>query len=317
MPRRVVLLVFDGMKLLDVTGPAEVFSEANLMGADYELRFVSPDGQDVATSVGMRLPVDGAAADITAADTVMVSGGDALPTGVIPPALLDAARILSARTRRMSSICTGAFILAAGGLLEGRRATTHWRHAALLGRLYPSVQVDPDAIFVRDGTVYTSAGVSAGIDLALALVEEDHGAALTRRVAQSLVVYMQRAGGQSQFSASLAGPAPRTPVLRSLVDGIAADPAADHTLGALARQAAVSPRHLSRLFHDELGTTPAKYVEGIRFDAAKAILDAGHSVTDAAERSGFGSPETLRRAFVARLGVSPSRYQRRFRTTQA
>jgi transcriptional regulator GlxA family with amidase domain len=314
-PHRVGLLVFDGMKLLDVAGPAEVFAEANMMGATYELTYLSTDGQPVATSVGLHLQVDSPAEAGRDFDTVMVSGGEVFPRSAVPTELVAATRHLATQTTRMSSICTGAFVLGASGLLDGRSVTTHWKHAAALAGAYPRASVRPDAIFVKDGDVYTSAGVSAGIDLALAMVEEDHGPELTRDVARSLVVHMQRAGGQSQFSASLAGPAPRTPSLRQVVDHIKADPSAEHSVASLATRAHLSPRHLTRMFHEELSTTPARYLRDVRMDAARALLDAGHSVTHAAERSGFGTSETLRRAFVRALGVSPLRYQQRFRST--
>jgi len=175
--------------------------------------------------------------------------------------------------------------------------------------------VQPDSIHVRDGAVYTSAGVSAGIDLALALVEEDHGPDLARRVAQSLVVHMQRAGGQSQFSASLQGPAPRSSALREVTDLIASDPGRAYSVSLLADLAKMSVRHLNRLFHEELATTPSKFVETIRFDAAKASLASGYSVTESAQRAGFGNSEALRRVFVARIGIPPRTYQQRFATT--
>jgi len=221
---------------------------------------------------------------------------------------------LAKRARRTASICTGAFILAAAGLLDGRRATTHWQHVKTLASAYPAIEVEPDAIYVEDGPVLSSAGVTAGIDLALALVERDHGAGLARDVARSLVVFLQRPGGQSQFSPSLRAALPRTSPLRRLCDTVAASPAGDYSLTVLAEMANVSPRHLTRLFHDELKTTPARYVELIRFDTAKDLLDAGHSVTDTALRSGFGSTETLRRVFIQHLGVSPRSYQQRFRS---
>jgi len=312
---RVGILVFDGAKMLDVAGPAEVFAEANLSGASYRMSMLSADGRDVTTSIGMRIPVDAAAGEAGRFDTVLVSGGELFPATPVSDELRDAAVLLAANSSRIASICTGAFVLAAAGLLDGKRATTHWKHTRELARRHPSTMVDRDAIFVKDGTTYSSAGVTAGIDLALSLLEEDHGHALTRAVAQSLVVYMQRAGGQSQFSASLQGPGPRTPLLRLVVDLVKADPTAQYTVPALAERARVSTRHLTRLFHDELGTTPAKYIELIRFDLAKALLDAGHSVTLAAELSGFGTSEALRRAFIAHLKISPSRYQHRFTTT--
>jgi transcriptional regulator GlxA family with amidase domain len=314
-PHSVGVLVFDGMKLLDLSGPAEVLSEANRFGADYRLTIVSADGASVCSSIGMRVPADTDAQAAAAYDTLVVVGGDALPESPVDPALVAAAKALADRAGRIASVCTGAFVLGAGGLLDGRRATTHWQHTATLARRCPSTRVEADALFVKDGTTYTSAGVTAGIDLALSLVEEDHGPALAREVARSLVVYMQRAGGQSQFSASLQGPAPRTPVLRMVQEAVQGDPTADHGLAALAARVRVSPRHLTRMFRAELDTTPMKYVELIRFDMAKALLDAGHNATEAATLSGFPSYESLRRAFARHLGLSPIRYQHRFATT--
>ncbi|MEW2622996.1 GlxA family transcriptional regulator [Streptomyces sp. NPDC048106] len=316
-PRRhIVFVVFDGIKMLDVAGPAEVFAEANLFGAHYTLGYASPSGEAVVTSVGLRLPVDGAAADVAEADTVVVPGGDALVAQPVPAELTEAIRLLHPRARRLVSICTGSFALAGAGLLDGRRATTHWQHAPLLARAHPDVRVQPDALFVEDGDIVTSAGVSAGIDLALALVERDHGAGLARRVARNLVVFMQRPGGQSQFSAPLEVRPPRTPALRSVVDLVAAQPGLPHTADSLAARIGVSPRHLARMFTAELGTTPAKFVEQVRLDHAKALLDSGCGVAEAARAAGFGSSETMRRAFVARLGVSPSGYRARFATTR-
>lgn len=311
---RVGILVFDGVKLLDVAGPSEVFSEASRFGADYELLLCSPDGCAVTSSTGMRLPVDTAARGAGRLCTAMVAGGDVFPARPVAPELARAAADLAGQARRVASICTGAFVLAAAGLLDGRRATTHWQHAGTLARAYPSIDVEPDAIFVEDGTVFSSAGVSAGIDLALALVERDHGPALARDVARSLVVFLQRPGGQSQFSPSLRAPLPRTAPLRTVCDAVTADPAGEYSLVRLAGIAAVSPRHLTRLFRDELRTTPAKYVELVRLNTAKDLLDAGDPVTDTAYRSGFGSAESMRRTFIQHLGVSPRAYQQRFRT---
>ena len=315
MTTRVGILVFDGVKLLDVAGPAEAFAEANHLGCSYELVFLSPDGNDVASSVGLRVSVDAAADGAGSFHTVLVAGGDALPESRLPAGLVDAAGHLAGNSGRMSSICTGAFVLAAAGLLDGRRATTHWKHTRELARRYPRTQVEPDAIFVSDGRIHTSAGVTAGIELALALIEEDHGPDLAREVARSLVVYMQRSGGQSQFSAPLQGDPPRSSPLRPVLEAVRADPAAALSVPALARDANLSVRHLTRLFRKELQTTPAKYVELVRVDTAKALLDSGYSVTEAAERSGFGNSEALRRTFVARIGVPPSKYQQRFRST--
>jgi transcriptional regulator GlxA family with amidase domain len=309
---KIGFLVFDGMKMLDVAGPAEVFTEANLSGTNYRISMLSADGNDVRSSIGMRVPVDAAAADAGRFDTVLIAGGEVFPANPVDERLAEAAAGLFDRSSRTASVCTGAFVLGAAGLLDGKRATTHWRHTGELAKRHPTALVQPDSIFVKDHSTYSSAGVTAGIDLALALLEEDQGEALTRSVARSLVVYMQRAGGQSQFSANLEGPGPRTPLLRMVVDTVKADPAGDYSLTRLADIAKVSARHLTRLFREELDTTAAKYVEEIRFDAAKALLDAGYGVTETAQRAGFGTPESLRRAFLAHLSIPPSRYKGRF-----
>jgi transcriptional regulator GlxA family with amidase domain len=316
--RVVAVLVFDQVKLLDVAGPVEVFAEANRRGADYEVRVVSVDGQDVTSSAGVVLGVhdDVRTAASTPIDTALVAGADVLTTRPIGEEIVSAAAELAAVARRTCSICTGAFILAKAGLLDRRRATTHWSAAPLLARSYPSIQVESDSIFVQDGDVFTSAGVTAGIDLALALVERDLGPDLARTVAQSLVVFMQRPGGQSQFSPALEAPRATAPGLQALVNAIVANPAEDHSLEQLAQRMSVSPRHLRRMFHDELSTTPVRFVESVRVDAAKRLLITGTSVSAAAGQSGFSSAESLRRAFAARVGVSPRAYRDRFGTTE-
>jgi transcriptional regulator GlxA family with amidase domain len=315
-PHQVAILVYDGVKLLDVAGPADVFAEANRLGAKYQVVLISPTGQAVTSSIGIRMDVDGDTGAAPAPDTFLVAGGDVYPRTAIDRDLIEAARTLATRAGRVGSICTGAFVLGAAGLLDGKRATTHWKVAHELANRHPSARVEPDSIYVRDGTTYTSAGVSAGIDLALALVEEDHGPDLTRSAARHLVVYLQRSGGQSQFSVPLQGAPPRTPALRTVVDLVTADPSGDYSLAELARQLNVSPRHLTRLFHDELATTPTRYVELIRFDLAKALLDQGHTATQAAARAGFPSYESLRRVFARELAISPAAYQRRFSTAR-
>jgi transcriptional regulator GlxA family with amidase domain len=315
--RLVVIVVFDGVTLLDVAGAGEVFAEAIRFGADYRLEIVSVDGRDVTTSVGTRLGVTGDIASIASADTVLVAGSDDLPARAIDPALVEAVRSVSTRTRRMASICTGSFILAQAGLLSGRRATTHWHDTRLLGRAFRDVTVEPDAIFVRDGDVFTSAGISSGIDLALALVEMDCGTMLVRDVARWLVVYLKRAGGQSQFSVLVESEPPPLSPLRAVTDAIAADPGADYSVKRLAALASLSTRQLTRLFQSELGMTPARYVELVRIDFARNALESGRSVTEAAGMAGFGSIETLRRVFVNHLGISPKAYRDRFRTAYA
>ncbi|MEO3821133.1 helix-turn-helix domain-containing protein [Plantactinospora sp. B24E8] len=218
---------------------------------------------------------------------------------------------------RLAAVCTGAFVLARTGWLAGHPATTHWRHADRLRAEFPEIEVRPDEIHVRSGRFATSAGVTAGIDLALALVEEDHGPDLAREVARELVVFMQRPGGQSQFSVRQDLPPSRDLRLRRVVDRITADPARAYPIEEMARDATVTPRHLRRLFQQEFGFTPARYLELARVEAARALLERGGTVTEVARHSGFGSDETLRRIFTASYGVPPSVYQRRFRTTTA
>jgi transcriptional regulator GlxA family with amidase domain len=316
-PRRVVIVVFDGVKLLDAAGPAEVFAEANRFGANYSLELASVDGGDVTTSIGTRLPVTGTISSIDSADTVVVAGGDDLVGRPIDPVLVEALKSVPPRTRRLASVCTGSFILAQAGLLSGKRATTHWRHARLLARAFPDVGVEPDAIFVRDGDVFTSAGVSSGIDLALALVEMDYGSELIREVARSLVVYLKRAGGQSQFSVLVEADPPPQSALRVVTEAIAADPSADHSVKKLASRASLSTRQLTRLFQSELQMTPARYVELVRVEFARAALETGRTVAETARLAGFGSTETLRRVFLSHLGISPKAYRDSFRTACA
>jgi transcriptional regulator GlxA family with amidase domain len=315
--RSVAILVFDGVTMLDAAGPAEVLCHVTGPELGYEITAVSASGGEVRTSTG--LPLGGttaiSAVEHRAFDTVVVAGGDRLVGRPIERPLLDAAAALTSRAGRIASVCTGAFVLAELGLLDGRRATTHWRHVQTLARGYPRVEVEPDAIFVRDGKVITSAGISAGVDLALAMVEHDHGPAAARDVARELVVFLQRPGGQSQFSVATSTPVPHHPVLRRLLDEVSANPAADHTVPSMARLAGVSTRHLTRLFGEEVGTTPGRWVERIRLELAQQLLLQDWSVTAAAQRSGLGSDETLRRVFDRHLGITPSEYRRRFRST--
>ncbi|WP_199548882.1 GlxA family transcriptional regulator [Streptomyces sp. N35] len=314
LPRTVAVLAYEGVRLLDVTAPLEVFSTAAGLGARYEVALLSPDGGPVTTSAGTRLLTDPVGQLAGRVHTLIVPGSPGLPQR-LPAGLLDAVRTLHSASWRTTSVCTGAFALAEAGLLRGRRATTHWRHTTTLTRRHPDIDVDGDAIFVRDGRIYTSAGVSAGLDLALALVEADEGPDLAREVARDLVVFLQRPGGQSQFSVAARTPTPRHGTLTALLRSIAADPAADHSLPELARRAGLSARHLTRLFNEEIGDTPGGYVESVRLEAARTLLDAGETVTATARLSGLGSDETLRRVFLRHLGVTPSAYRARFRTT--
>lgn len=313
----VLLVVYPGIQMLDAVGPAEVFAGATigLQGRGYRLRVVSPDGTSVRADSGLRLEVDGALCDVDEpVDTLIVAGGLGFDAAAVPE-FVDAIRHVARRARRVCSVCSGAFLLAAAGLLGGRSATTHWLVCGGLARRYPEITVEPDRIFVQDGNVYTSAGVTAGIDLALALVEADHGAELARHVARALVVFLQRPGGQSQFSARLDHGVAADSPLRPVLDAITVDPAADHSLPRLAERARMSERHLGRLFGKETGTTPARFVERVRVEAARDLLERSALPVDAvSQRSGFGSDETMRRAFLRVLGVAPSDYRDRFRS---
>jgi transcriptional regulator GlxA family with amidase domain len=315
----VVVVIYDTVRLLDVTGPLEVFGMANEHGADYVLRTASPGGTDVRTTTGTRLGADLALEEVDARQaTVIVPGGPHWQATIADAPLLEQIRRLGAEARRTASVCAGAFALAAAGLLDGKRAATHWELADQLAWLYPQIDVDSDAIFVRDGSVISSAGVTSGIDLALALVEEDLGAEAARLVAKHLVVFMQRPGGQSQFSVRLGAARTRHEELHRLLDWITEDPAAEHSLPSLAERAGLSVRHLTRLFRDELGTTAAAFVEQTRVEAARQLLEGGTEPLDVvARKSGLGSSETLRRVFSRATGVTPSAYRSRFRTTHA
>ncbi len=317
MIRTVGILVFPDVTLLDVTGPAEVFGRAvDPATGDpaYRVVLVSVDGGPVTAHGGLGFANTVPADQIDRLDTLLVAGGDSLPHGPLDPALLRATSILAEGAARIGSVCTGAFVLAELGLLDGRKATTHWREASLLARRHPSVTVEPDVLHTRDQNLYTSAGISAGIDLALAMVEDDLGPATARDIARDIVVYMHRPGGQSQFSAALETPIPQTSALRTVMDAVLADPAARLSMADMARMAHLSERHLRRLFLEEVGTTPTSWLERVRLDRARQLLLDGQGVTAAAELSGFGSDEQLRRAFARHLDTTPSEYRQRFST---
>ncbi|MCI1222415.1 GlxA family transcriptional regulator [Bifidobacterium subtile] len=310
------MLMFDGMNMLDIAGPSEVFTEANSFGAEYGITYVTVDGRDVRASNGLNMSADGGAFDDRRWDTVFIPGDDRFPKGPEPEALVRATRFLADRAGRLASVCTGAFLLGSAGLLDGRKVTTHWRHASELARRFPMAHVEPDRIFVHDRDLYTSAGVSTGIDLALSLVETDYDAALARKVAQSLVIYLRRSGGQSQFSSLLDDREPSQPALQMLVDSVRSAPSQEYSVDRLSALSHISPRQLTRLFRRDYDTTPMRFVQHIRIGLAKSRLEAGYSVTMAAQLSGFGSPESMRRAFIRYLHVSPREYQRRFGITQ-
>ncbi|MGN7799016.1 GlxA family transcriptional regulator [Leifsonia sp. 22587] len=313
---RVGILVFDGVKMLDFIGPAEVFHEASQVAARYEILFISTTGEDVTSSMGLRIGVQSAVADVPELHTLIIPGSERAPE-VFTDELLGAVRTLADRSARVASICTGAFALAATGLLDGRTTTTHWKFAPTLQATFPQLTVQKDAIFVHDGKFHSSAGVAAGIDLALALLEQDYGSDVARSVAQLLLVYMKRSGSQSQFSASLKVKPIRSPIARSVTELVHADPTRPHTVRDLASHVNVSPRHLTRIMRDELDATPTEYVASIRLDIAVSHLESGTSVAEAALATGYTSPVSFRRAFVTRFGITPSQYQRRFHTSKA
>ena len=324
-PRRVVIAAFDGVQTLDVCGPLEVFTaatrwarETGASDAGYTVTVATRGGRAVKSSSGLGLA---AGADLTRLrgplDTLVVAGGDGSRTAAHDPEMVAAVRRLARRSRRVTSVCTGAFLLAAAGLLDGRRATTHWASCGALARLHPAIDVDPDPIFVRDGDVVTSAGVTAGIDMSLALVEDDMGNDVAMTVARWLVLFLRRPGTQAQFSAHLQLQSAQRDRLRDVQRWIADDPARDLRVEALAERASMSPRHFARSFHDEVGTTPARYVERVRVDAARWRLEETDDTVDAiATACGFGTPETMRRALTRVLGASPAEYRRRFRATR-
>jgi transcriptional regulator GlxA family with amidase domain len=329
--KTVVFALYNKVTLQDVAAPLEIFARANDFGAQYDVILASPTGEAVETTSFVALKVDMPVAQIPARiDTLVVPGGvppdfnftpgeHDIPEEQTPDAVeaaVEMVRDLAPRARRVASVCTGAFVLAALGLLDGRRATTHWAHCQDLARAYPEVAVDPDSLFVQDGPFITGAGISAGIDLALALVESDYGPDVARRVARWMVVFLQRPGGQAQFSVWTESALPVSKGLREIVDGVVADPSADHSIAAMAGRAAVSERHLVRMFRDQIGMTPARFVEQSRLEAAKVLLATGdHGQEAVARRAGFGSADTMRRTFRRALGVSPSMYRSRFRTT--
>jgi transcriptional regulator GlxA family with amidase domain len=312
--RRIAIVAFDEVQALDITGPSEVFSLAHrtVSGGAYEIELLTPTGDSVRTSSGLTFQPHGALHQ-RRIDTLIVPGGKGTRTATADDSLIAWLRLAAGRSRRVTSVCTGAFLLARAGLLDGRRATTHWAACNALQREYPTTTVDPDSIFVRDGNVYTSAGVTAGIDLALALVEEDLGAQTALAVARSLVLFVRRPGGQAQFSAGLAGqPARRLPI-RELQEWMADHLDSDLTVAALADRCHMSERNFARVFTREVGTTPASYVESLRVERARLLLETTeHQVDEVARRCGFGTVETLRRTFARRLHASPSDYRARF-----
>lgn len=317
--RTVLVVLFDGVQSLDVTGPLEVFAgaEKHTPGA-YRLRTASLDGAPVRTSSGLTLVPDESLAEAPDPHTLLVPGGEGTRRTGRDPRLTDWLRAQGPRAERLVSVCTGALLLAEAGLLDGRRATTHWAYCAKLARDHPAVEVDPDPIYIRDGQVATSAGVTSGIDLALALVEEDLGRDTALALARHLVVFLRRPGNQAQFSAQLAVQTARREPLREVQQWITEHPSGDLSVESLAARAALSPRHFARAFQAETGMTPGRYVDRVRLEHARRLLeDTGDGIEEISRASGYGTPEAMRRAFVRTLGAAPAEYRRRFRPAPA
>lgn len=307
MRRAIAVIVFPGFQLLDAAGPTAAFEIAERFRPNsYDLAVLAPGGGQVASSSGLSLaakPLGKAAFD-----TVIVSGGDVTRSATAPKEIV--AWLKRSNARRTASVCSGAFLLAEAGLLDGRSATTHWDSTEHFRRRYPKVTLDAERIFIRDGDVWTSAGISAGIDLALALIEDDFGTALARRVAQQLVVHQRRPGGQSQFS-GLVEMGGRTGRFVELIEWMRTRLAEKLTVERLAERAAMSPRHFARAFTDETGTTPAKAVERLRLEMARNQVETSHLPLDRiAEAGGFGDPGRMRRAFLRSFGQPPHALRR-------
>jgi transcriptional regulator GlxA family with amidase domain len=320
-PRNVVIVVYPGVQSLDVTGPLEVFDGARRLveargrsERPYAVRVLSSDGAPVLSSSGLAIAPHGALSEAPAEiDTLLIAGGSGQAAACEQAELIAWIASASTRARRTASVCTGAFLLARAGLLDGRRATTHWAQAAELQAAHPDVEVEAEPIFVRDGSLWTSAGVTAGMDLALALVEQDIGRDAALVIARHLVLFLRRPGNQSQFSATLGGQAPSREPLRETQLAVLEDVAGVHTVEAMAGRAHMSPRHFARAFRAETGMTPARYVERVRLEAARRMLEEGSQpIASVAGACGFGTPETMRRAFLRTLAVGPSEYRRRF-----
>lgn len=307
----VLVPVFDDACLLDIAGPTEVFATANEISGQalYSVTTRSLGGHHtVRTESGIRLTADGKlAAEGNDVGTLLIPGGAGARPARVGAAGLRRLEEVATRAERVASICTGAFLLAALGLLDGRRATTHWAHAQSLASAAPKCRVVADELFVLDGPVVTSAGVASGIDLALALVEADHNRELARAISRHLVVYLARGGGQSQFSERQSPEPSSTVPLDALLADISAEPGGDHSVAALADSLGISPRHLTRLFRERTGTTPARWVERVRCDYARDRLQSTSEAVEKVSRAaGFASPVTMRQAFHRVYGVPPT-----------
>lgn len=313
-PRRVVLVIYPGAQILDVTGPAAVFTTANRCTGfeHYTVEIVSASGDPTPTSGAVTVETRSArSVPIRGIHTLLVVGGDdgAVLAALDDCTLRDWFRRAAPHAKRYGSVCSGAFLLASYGLLDGRRAATHWDGCALLAERFPAVNVDAESLYVVDGPVWTSAGVTTGIDMALAMVEEDLGAAVAGAVAQRLVVYARRPGHQSQFSALLQAQVRCDAPYGELIEWMHANLGSELGVEALARRARQSPRDFHRKFSRATGETPARFVENLRLEQARVLLSHAFTLKEIADRTGFGSPVRMSRAFERRFGVKPSMFR--------
>jgi len=319
---RVAMLAYPDAQILDVVGPLEVFARASRWLRDnarrdddaYTIEILGLTRGRFTVSSGLRLHADRRFDEVgRGLDTLLLAGGIGTDARLHDARLLRWIRRQAGFVRRLASVCTGSFFLAEAGLLEGRRATTHWSRCPRLAREYPGVTVEPDSIYVRDGSIWTSAGVTAGMDLALALVEEDHGRETALEVARELVLFLRRPGGQSQFSAQLSVQMAEKEPLRDLQAYILENPPEDLSVQSLARRAGMSARNFARVFTREVGTTPARFVLSARVETARRLLEeTPDDLQKICDLSGLGSVESMRRAFLGVLGIPPSRYRERF-----
>jgi transcriptional regulator GlxA family with amidase domain len=322
-PHHVVMFAYPDAQVLDITGPLEIFGRAARLLRDrgitadlpYAVEVVAREAGPLRTSSGIRLIAERSCHEVRAADTLLVTGGVGFRSAMEDESVLTWIRGMATRARRVGSICTGAMVLARTGLLDGRRATTHWAYCDEFADSASVAEVCADSIFVRDGNIFTSAGVTTGMDMALAMVEEDWGQPIALAVAQELVMYLKRPGGQSQFSRQLAAQFSDNDRLRDLQMWMLENLDADLTVPTLARRVAMSERNFARRFVEAVGLAPGKYVEQARVEAARRRLEqTDHDVARIAARCGFGSAETMRRAFIKHLAIPPSEYRARFRT---
>jgi transcriptional regulator GlxA family with amidase domain len=317
--RSVVIVGYEGVQALDLVGPFEVFTGATLyllshgrQDDGYDVTITSLDGKPVSTGTGLELVAKPLPDPWHPIDTVVLPGGIGIDAVRQNPDAVSWVRVAATTSRRVVSVCTGAFLAAQAGLLDGCPATTHWAYAGQLAREFPDVDVDPEPIFVRSSeSVWTAAGVTAGIDLALALVEDDYGTDAAQTVARWLVLYLRRPGGQTQFAAPVWMPRAKRAPIRDVQEAIESEPGGAHSVTDLARRAAMSPRNFTRVFTGEVGEAPGAYVERVRTEAARRQLEeTDDTVTVIAARCGFGTAETMRRNFVRRIGVSPDQYRK-------